>query len=428
MHDRNANRPGYKKTKAGWIPNDWECIPAGTLFDIQLGKMLNKKARSGKNPQPYLANYNVRWGQFDLSQVQEMSFYEKELYKFELQSGDLLVCEGGEVGRCAVWEEQIKPCYFQKALHRVRPSSGEIDIYYAMYYLHHAVCSPRMVNYVGQSSISHFTRTQFLKFPIAFPSLTEQKKIVEILLNWDAGIDKIRELISAEKNRKRAIMQQLLSGNRRLNGEGPQKKISDRYPADWPIVRLKDLFVQVKRKNKENSRRVLTASGRFGLIAQDDYFNRSIAGQSLHNYFLLKNGEYAYNRSSMNGYKYGAIKRLDKYQEGILSTLYVCFRLKDKKADSDFYMHLFSSNLLDRELRAIVQVGSRAHGLLNVTLHDFFNINIPKPPYEEQLAIAQILTAADNEITDLEKKLNGLAKQKRGLMQKLLTGEVRVKL
>jgi type I restriction enzyme S subunit len=427
MKDRNADRSGYKKTKAGWIPEEWECIPAGSLFDIQLGKMLNQKARNGENPQPYLANYNVRWGEFDLSQVQEMSFYEKELYKFELQQGDLLVCEGGEVGRCAVWEEQIKPCYFQKALHRVRPSSEDIDVYYIMYYLHHAVSSPMMVNFVGQSSISHFTREQFLKFPIALPSLAEQKKIAEILSNWDACIDQARKLITAKKNRKRALMQQLLTGNIRLGGEGRQKKDSDRYPADWPIVKLEDLFAQVKRKNKANSNRVLTASGRYGLIAQYDYFNRSVAGQSLYNYYLLKNGEYAYNRSSMNGYKYGAIKRLDKYKNGILSTLYVCFRLKDKACDSDFYMHFFNGNMLDRDLRAIAQVGARAHGLLNITLHDFFSINIPKPPYQEQRSIAKILTAAENEIIDLEKNLKGIEKQKRGLMQKLLTGEVRVK-
>ena len=111
MTDRNENRPGYKKTKVGWIPDEWEVLPASEVFDIQLGKMLSEKARQGKNPQPYLANYNVQWGGFDLSAIQKMDFSEREMEKFQLKKEDLLVCEGGEVGRCAIWEEQINHCF-----------------------------------------------------------------------------------------------------------------------------------------------------------------------------------------------------------------------------------------------------------------------------------------------------------------------------
>lgn len=98
MSKRNENRPGYKKTKVGWIPDEWEVLLAGEVFDIQLGKMLSEKARQGNNPQPYLANYNVQWGRFDLSEIQKMDFSEREVEKFQLKNGDLLVCEGGEVG------------------------------------------------------------------------------------------------------------------------------------------------------------------------------------------------------------------------------------------------------------------------------------------------------------------------------------------
>jgi type I restriction enzyme S subunit len=90
--DRNENRLEYKKTKVGWIPKEWEILPAGEVFDIQLGKMLSQKARQGNNPQPYLANYNVQWGGFDLSEIQKMDFSEREMKKFQLKKGDLLVC------------------------------------------------------------------------------------------------------------------------------------------------------------------------------------------------------------------------------------------------------------------------------------------------------------------------------------------------
>jgi type I restriction enzyme S subunit len=162
------------------------------------------------------------------------------------------------------------------------------------------------------------------------------------------------------------------------------------------------------------------------LIDQSVFFNRSVAGQSLEAYYLLKKREFAYNRSSMKNYPYGAIKRLDRYEEGILSTLYICFSIKNDGGYSDYFKHLFESGLLNRELRGIAQVGARAHGLLNVTLKDFLSINVLQPSHEEQSSIAQVLSAADNEINQLEKKLKALEKQKRGLMQKLLTGEIRV--
>ena len=82
MTDRNENRPGYKKTKIGWLPEEWKILPAGEVFNIQLGKMLNKKARQGNNLQPYLANFNVQWGDFDLSEVQKMNFSDREMKKF----------------------------------------------------------------------------------------------------------------------------------------------------------------------------------------------------------------------------------------------------------------------------------------------------------------------------------------------------------
>ena len=218
MTDRNENKPGYKKTKVGWIPTEWEILPAGDVFDIQLGKMLSKKARQGNNLKPYLANYNVLWGGFDLSEIQKMDFSDREMKKFQLKKGDLLVCEGGEVGRCAVWDEQIYPCFYQKALHRLRPIIEEVDVFFAMYYVHLTSNSSRMVDYIAKTSISHFTREQFLKFPIALPPFPEQKKIAEILSSWDTAIEQTRKLIDAKKRLKKALMQQMLTGKKRLPG------------------------------------------------------------------------------------------------------------------------------------------------------------------------------------------------------------------
>jgi type I restriction enzyme S subunit len=412
MQDRNANRPGYKKTKAGWIPKEWECVPAGSLFDIQLGKMLNKKARNGNNQQPYLANYNVRWGEFDLSEVQQMSFYEKELYKFELQQGDLLVCEGGEVGRCAVWEEQIKPCYYQKALHRVRPSGENTDVYFVMYFLNHVATSPMMVHYVSQTSISHFTREQFLNFPIALPSLPEQKKIVKILFAWDTAIDKTRKLITAKTKRKKALMQQLLDGSATFY---------------WKEITLKKAFKRIQRKTTDDIDAILSITANVGFVHQNDKFSRVIAGKNLNRYILLKEGEFAYNKGNSKSYPQGCVYMLQEYEQGAVPNVYLCFKPRTDEILGQFYKYYFEAGLLNHQLYRVINTGVRNDGLLNLNPRDFFNLHIMVPPVNEQRRIADIFTNIDFEISSLKNELAAMEKQKRGLMQKLLTGEVRVK-
>lgn len=407
MKDRNANKPGYKKTKAGWIPKEWECVPAGTLFDIQLGKMLNQKARNGNNPQPYLANCNVRWGEFDLSEVQKMSFYEKELYKFELQQGDLLVCEGGEVGRCAVWDEQIKPCYYQKALHRVRPSGEKTDVYFIMYFLHHIAATPMMVHYVSQTSISHFTREQFLNFPIALPSLPEQKKIVKILSTWDAVIDQTRKLIFAKKNRKKALMQQLL---------GPKGQWTECYLKDVANINSRSLpestdpdfqfvYIDIASANdgkiQENGKLIQfsTAPSRARRLFSEGDIIMSTVRPNLKNY--------VYVDFSCSQY--------------VCSTGFAVIAPKKNIFGPFLYQLLYSDNI-QRQCYACV-AGSNYPAM---SQRDVEMIKLCMPGIREQKKIAGVFSSADKEIESLKNKKITLEKQKRGLMQKLLTGEIRV--
>ncbi len=252
---------------------------------------------------------------------------------------------------------------------------------------------------------------------IPLPPIIEQKGIGNILAKFSKLIDLAESLIAAKQERRKWLMQQLLTGKMKLSG----------FDGKWPEVHIRDIFKPVRRKNNKGVTHVLTASGEHGLIDQTEYFNRSVSGESLEGYFLLRRGEFAYNRSSMNGYPFGAIKRLDAYDEGVLSTLYLCFELISKSCSSDFYKHLFEAGVLNKQLRGIVQVGARAHGLLNVTLEDFFAIKVKCPPLEEQKKIASFIDIADREIDLLRSQLEALREQKKGLMQQLLTGKVRVK-
>ena len=259
------------------------------------------------------------------------------------------------------------------------------------------------------------------------PPPKEQEIIGERLKTWDKAITQAEKLIEAKQKLKKGLMQQLLTGRRRFLEFGLPVTESKQVPLGWQEVKIGEIFKRVNRKNSSGVTRVLTASGEHGLVDQRDFFNRSVAGESLDDYIHVKKGEYAFNRSSMQGYPYGAIKRLNNYSEGVLSTLYICFVLSSQEHCSDFLMHYFEAGHLNQQLRGIVQVGARAHGLLNVTIEDFFSLKLLVPSSTEQERIAPVLNALDSEIRLCQNKLSAIQKQKRGLMQKLLTGQIRVK-
>ena len=198
-------------------------------------------------------------------------------------------------------------------------------------------------------------------------------------------------------------------------------------PSGWKVVRLGEISSRVTRRNQDNRcQNVLTISAQFGLINQTDFFNKQVASKDLSNYILLKKGEFAYNKSYSTGYSFGAFKRLKFYEEGIASPLYIYFKFNDDVC-SDFFEFYFDAGQANRQIKDIVQEGARNHGLLNLSIDDFFNIKIRMPNLKEQQKIAEVLTACDDEINLLNLKLENLKKQKQGLMQKLLSGDIRTK-
>ena len=199
------------------------------------------------------------------------------------------------------------------------------------------------------------------------------------------------------------------------------------YP-EWKEVRLGDVASRVTRKNMNNETdRPLTIASIEGLVDQRTYFGKTVASKDMSGYFLLKNGEYAYNKSYSVGYDYGSIKRLDKYDMGALSTLYICFALNDGE-NSDFFNCYFNGLSWYNQMAEICAEGARNHGLLNVSANDFFNIKISVPSNpEEQQKIADFLSSVDEVIAASEAEVQNLETQKKAVMKKIFSQEVRFK-
>ncbi|UXU64436.1 restriction endonuclease subunit S [Staphylococcus agnetis] len=211
----------------------------------------------------------------------------------------------------------------------------------------------------------------------------------------------------------------------------PQHNVPElRFPefeGEWEEKKLGEISNRVKRKNsKLESTKPLTISGQLGLIDQVEYFSKSVSSKNLEGYTLLKKGEFAYNKSYSKGYPLGAIKQLTRYEQGVLSSLYICFDFGNIVL-ADFMKNYFESSKWHKEVSNIAVEGARNHGLLNIPVSDFFNIKLHITDDEEQEKIGTFFSKLDRQIELEEKKLELLEQQKKGYMQKIFSQELRFK-
>lgn len=172
----------------------WQESPLGAIADTQLGKMLDAKKNVGEY-HPYLGNDNVQWDGIDLSEVKEMRFKDSELPKFALKSGDLLVCEGGDPGRCAIWNSE-EEMYYQKALHRVRVNEDVLDNRYLYYFLVHIGSTQEIRQYyTGGATIKHLPAAALNRVKVRYPDLVTQQRIADVLSAYDELIENNRRQI-----------------------------------------------------------------------------------------------------------------------------------------------------------------------------------------------------------------------------------------
>jgi type I restriction enzyme S subunit len=217
-----------------------------------------------------------------------------------------------------------------------------------------------------------------------------------------------------------------LSGNV-LPGFGALSMEEERTPDGWREMKLGQAFERVQGTTKPDVKDVLSITATVGFVQQKDKFSRIIAGRNLRRYILLKKGEFANNKGNSKTYPQECVYMLDDFDEAAVPNVYFCFRPRNNEIYGNFFKFYFENSLLNHQLQKVINTGVRNDGLLNLHPNDFFSIRIKIPSIPEQKRITRVLSTATNEINNLQKKLNAMGKQKRGLMQKLLTGEVRVK-
>lgn len=252
----------------------------------------------------------------------------------------------------------------------------------------------------------------FFSMPIRFPSSIEQKKIASFLNAIERRISSQQLLADNLKKYKRGVFEAVFSRKLRLVPKARQ--------SDWAAFKLRDFATRITRKNNGATDIPLTISAQYGLIDQRDFFSKVVASTDMSEYYLLRQGEYAYNRSTSNDYPFGSIKRLELYNEGAVSPLYLCFAIKEKVVLSDFAKWYFESSQWHRGINEICAEGARNHGLLNVPIDGFFNtVHILPCDIEEQARIAAFLSQIHDKLTQAQEELEKLNSMRNGLMQQL---------
>ena len=441
----------YRLQFFGLIPQDWDNASIGELFEVQLGKMRSQKSATGHHFKPYLGNSNVQWGNFRLDSLEEMDFLPHELDKFRVRAGDIFICEGGEVGRTAIWRDVNFECYYQKALHRLRPKTVRIDCDYFVFCMEDACLRNLFPALTSASSIPHLTRETLVKLRIPLPTPLEQCKIAAVLLTWDHSLERTETLLKAKQKQRQALMQLLLTGGVRLqaftrrNSKKPNPLV--RVPAairrgiyppsvqpglpkliekpdGWDTKTMAELLNTKQRRvqldDDTEYHLVVAKRNRGGIEPRGKLRGEEIRTTTQ---FKVNAGDFVISRRQII---HGACGIVPATLDGaIVSNEYSVFTVNEHLDPG--YLRLLSHSLYFQQTCFHSSVGVAVEKMI-FRVEKWLKYPFLLPPIEEQRAITKTLETAEAEIALLQQRVEKLKQQKRGLMQQLLTGKTRVKL
>ena len=287
-------------------------------------------------------------------------------------------------------------------------------------FLHYIMANDTFINYVMSGAkgvkMPRGDKEQMLKYVFSIPRIEEQYKISRLLHLLDDRIATQNKIIEDLKKLKSAICEKLFSSPK---DKQPQIRLYGFF-GDWHFVRLSDICHRICRKNTgEQCKQVLTIAAQYGLVSQEEFFNKNVASENLSGYYLLQKGDFAYNKSYSGDYVWGTVKRLDNYEQGVLSPLYICFRPDPARVDSDFLIYYFESKKWHKTVANIAGEGARNHGLLNISVVDYFNTIHCIPSMDEQKKIAQIIGTLLSKIAREQRMLNCYAAQRQYLLRQM---------
>lgn len=408
---------GYKQTSIGIFPEDWEVKKLGNFAELK-GR-IGYRGYTIDDIVPReegvisISPSNISSHKLDLSSSTYISWFKyEESPEIKLSINEiLLVKTGSTYGKTCFVENLSEPCTINPQLviiKNIKENPKFISYVVAFSYF-----QKQINQVVVGGAIPTLSQEEVLKFKIPLPPLPEQQKIAEILSTWDKAIELCQKTIEELRSRNKGLAQQLLSG--KINNKNEEDQLKDYHIIGKYVKEVS------KRNTALQEKRILSVTNSRGFINQSEQFGRELASADLSNYKIVKKGQFAYNPSRVN---VGSLDMLRTFDAGVLSPMYVVFEVTSKDLIPEFLYYHLKTYWFIGHIPMFVQGSVRD----TLSFDGFSGMKFYIPTLEEQKKIVTILDAAASELKHYEEKLQNLKLQKKGLMQQLLTGKVRVKI
>jgi type I restriction enzyme S subunit len=395
-----------QQTEIGEFPAAWSIGRVDSAFDIQQGKQVSKRNRDGEHQRPFLRTKNVFWNRLELTDLDEMHFSEAEQTRLKLQANDLLVCEGGSIGRTALWNNEVDGCLYQNHLHRLRAKGGKAHPQFGVYWLWYAFDVAKL--YFGRGNVTtipNLSQSKLAELPMALPPLPEQKMIAYILSTVQRAIEAQERIIQTTTELKKALMHKLFTEG--LRNETQKQTEIGLIPESWEVVPLGELVNFVTGKLNSNAA-VEGGKYPFFTCSKETFWIDQYAFDTEAILLSGNNAQAIYSVKHFEG-------KFNAYQRTYVITI--------KNADRISYC--FLAQMLSRSLERLrtISIGSSTKYL---TLGLLTNLRVAIPPHGDWLAIGEWLNTVDEKLKQHEAKRKSLQDLFRTLLHELMTAKTRV--
>jgi type I restriction enzyme S subunit len=420
----------YKETELGPLPVEWSVVRIGDVFDVKQGKQLSsKESKEGKSLKPFLRTSNVLWGKINIANIDQMPFSTEEFNKLILKHGDVLVCEGGAIGRTALWNAPITECVYQNHLHRLRvKEEGSTFPHFFVFWMEYAISQRRLyINDANVTTIPNLSQSRLKNFDILHPPLPEQHRIATMLSAVQDAKEKTEVVIAAAKSLKKSLMRHLFTYGPVSAGAAESVPLKEteigRVPEGWGVVQLQDQI------NIIDCKHITPKYVRLGIPlirprnikdGEIDYSDIEYISEEQYKFFTEKHapeqGDILFSRNASYGNP-AYVKTKQKLcigQDMVVMT--------HRCANTLYIFYLLCSNLLLAQIN-LLSTGSTIH---RINLKDIRRLLIPLPPLPTQQKIASLLSTIDRKIEAEENKKIALDELFKSLLHNLMTGKVRV--
>lgn len=430
MDDQNTteHRPiALTPINPGPTPNDWKIKTIGEVSHRVtngfVGSSLPHQVEEGIT---YLQGFNVRPSKIELK---NRTFVSREFHKLnnksQLKAGDVLVVQSGHIGTAARVPEEFGEANCH-ALIIVDLRRDKVVPDYLVEHLNSPIGRARMRGLHVGSSILHINTSELAKYRLPLPSLDEQRKIAEILRTWDEALERLEALRAAKTTRLTALTQRLVFGKGRLSGHTHSTEtVAYRWfilPADWKCEPINAIAEEVSERHIGDAPiEVLSCSKYDGFVRSLDYFKKKVFSSDLDGYKKVWRNDFGF---PSNHIEEGSIGLQDIVDVGLVSPIYTVFRFDPTKVVSEFALAVLKTAVYRHIFEVSTSASVDRRGSLRWS--EFAKLPFPLPSIEEQVSIMEVLRTGRAEIAALTYKIQAVSNQKRGLMQKLMTGEWRV--